>query len=350
MNLGPVSKLLLSVSLLTLLGVALTGAATPSAHANEGDAIQIQSFKTHSRVLFSVDETVETHLKSDAKGFEIFFKGISLTDLGAPLGEEESWESQYSHFADNRLASMKFSETAGGVKVQGTWKYPVGAKGPKGEDALVNPQMDTFEYRQGTPPHYVLDFWMKKGALTRAEYASRQKTDEAAARRRREEEEKKLRAERRIASLKRQAEVEDPTRFCREPLNENKDIFLQFLPVHPSIDFKKYFPSTTADNASGYDYKEPEAGTSGEDVKYVRLALDLYRQGKFALVLKTLDFFDQEQMKSDHRLEMSFPACQCDDSSQSTASGGNHFQILDGRIANLAGSARERALSRQSSN
>jgi tetratricopeptide (TPR) repeat protein len=284
----------LVVSLCALLGSSHAG------YAGEGDGIQIQSFKTHSRVLFSVDETVETHLKSDAKGFEIFFKGISLSDLGAPLGEEASWGNQFGEVADSRLKTMKFSEVAGGVKVQGSWKYPMG------KSALVNAQMDTFEYRQGTPPHYVLDFWLKQGGLTRSEFDNKQQAKEALARKQREDEEKKLRAERRIASEKRLADVEDTTRFCREPLNEKKDIFLQFLPVHPPVDFKKYFPSTTADNASGYDYKEPEAQGTSADVKYVRLALDLYRQGKFALVLKTLDFFEQEQLKSDYRLEMKF--------------------------------------------
>ena len=201
------------------------------------ESVNIQTFKTHSRLFFAVDPSVEAKLKSDSRGFEVFFKGISLSDLGAPLGEEAVWGDQFSQTGDPRLAGLKFSETSGGVKVSGSWKFPAG------KQALVNPQMQTFDFRQANPASgYVVDFWVKQGAMTVDEWKVHEKEKARQDARRRNEEGKKARAERRLASERRKAEIEDTTRFCREILSEKNDIFLQFYPVHQKVDFRKYLP------------------------------------------------------------------------------------------------------------
>jgi tetratricopeptide (TPR) repeat protein len=297
MSLSSRSKLLFTSFLHT--GVLFLTVTCAFAANGVSDGIQVQTFQTHSRILFSVDASVEAHLKSSAKGFEIFFKDVGLSDLGAPLGEEHAWAEQFSKANDPRLASLSLKEMDGGVQVQGVWKFPTG------KQALANPLMDTFEYRQSTPAHYVLDFWLKQGSLTRTQMESKKKAQETAERQKQTEEEKRERAQRKLASEKRMAEVEDTTRFCKESLTEKNDVFLRFNPVHEAIDFKQWFPTTTPDSDPGpYKYAVPEG--KSESAQYTRLALDLYQQGKFALTLRTLDFFDKEQVDSPYRREMSF--------------------------------------------
>lgn len=278
----------------TVLSFVAFGAAT-AAYSSEN--VKIQTFPTHSRLFFSLDPSIPAELKRTPKGFEIIFKGISLSDLGAPLGEEEAWQNQFVHAGDSRLLGLKFAEVAGGVKAIGTWKFP------EGKDALVNPQMESFDFRQANPsPGYLVDFWLKKGSMTLAEWKKHQKEQARLEAIRKNEEAKRLKAERRIASEKRRAEVEDTTKFCREPLSERNDVFLQLYPVHQKVEFKRWLPTTTPD--ANLPYEEP-AG-KGKDAQYVRLALSLYRQGKFALVTRTLDFFETEHPKSQYRTEMKF--------------------------------------------
>jgi tetratricopeptide (TPR) repeat protein len=292
MALGKVSLLALTLSLIT--------SGTARATATDSSGVQIQTFKTHSRILFSIDESVPAHLKSTAKGFELTLDGIGLSDIGAPLGEEKTWAEQFAEKGDPRVKDLKFTEVGVGLKIQGSWKFP------QGKEALITPQMETFEYRQSTPAHYVLDFWLKQGSLTRSQYDAKKKDQETAARQKQSEEEKRERAERKIASQKRMAEINDTTRFCKEPLTDKNDVSLRFLPLHQTIDFKQWFPGTTPDSAPGpYHYEEGDSAKA--DGQYVKLALDLYKQGKYALTLRTIDFFDKEQNEtSSYKREMDF--------------------------------------------
>jgi tetratricopeptide (TPR) repeat protein len=300
MTLGKFSYLALVFNLnLIVSGAAFGAVSDPQGSAVSGSGVQIQTFKTHSRILFSIDESVTAHLKSNAKGFELVFDGIGLSDVGAPLGEEKTWAEQFDQKGDPRVQNLKFSETGAGLKVEGAWKFP------QGKQALITPQMETFEYRQGTPAHYVLDFWLKQGSLTRSQFDAKKKDQETAERQKRIEEDKREKAERKIASLKRMAEINDTTRFCKQPITDSNDVSLRFLPVHQSVDFKQWFPTVTPDSAPGpYHYEEGDSAKP--DGQYVKLALDLYKQGKYALTLRTIDFFDKEQGESAYKREMAF--------------------------------------------
>ena len=118
---------------------------------------------------------------------------------------------------DPRVRDLKFTEVGGGLKIEGSWKFP------QGKEALVSPQMETFEYRQGTPAHYVLDFWLKQGSLTRSQFDAKKKNPQTAARQKQNERrrrEKELKGK--IASQKRMAEIDDTTRFYAKSLSPIK--------------------------------------------------------------------------------------------------------------------------------
>jgi tetratricopeptide (TPR) repeat protein len=258
-------------------------------------SVQIQTFKTHSRLSFQLDEGAQAEWKDIKGGFELFFKGVTLGELGAPLGSEEAWTKQHDKLSDNRLKSIRFHETPAGLKIIGTWKFPVG------DNAPAEPKMEHFDYRTKTPVRYVVDFWLKAGPTVLEARIARRRADQLALIKKTEET-SKARHERRIAVEKARASTDDVTRFCRQPLSDETDVFLPYLPLHERVNFGRWFPTTTPD--SEYIYLEPKG--NARDAQYVRLALEMYRQGNPALTVRVLDFFEEEQPASIYRLEMRF--------------------------------------------
>ncbi|MBC7690460.1 MAG: hypothetical protein H7222_01715 [Methylotenera sp.] len=308
----------------TAAGVLLgTLSDTPRAHAaeNSTQSIQLLTFKTHSRLVLAVDLGVDSQWKETGDGFELFLKGSSLADLGAPIGQESAWLSQIlPTLKDARLAEVRFQESGAGLKVVGKWKFP------KGDQAPAHPRMERFEYREKSPARFIVDFWPKAGP-TVSELRELRKHELTAAHQKDQGDQIKRRTDRKIASEKAKADALNIQKFCEQPLSEDKDIFLAFNPLHEAFDFDKWFAATTPD--ANYSYYEPptekaaevegadseesadtenfaRATSRAEEARFVRLALDLYRKGKFALVLKTLDFFTAEQPKSAYQKEMKF--------------------------------------------
>ncbi len=58
------------------------------AGANAESPLKLESFPSHSRLAFKIDESVEPVWRSTSDGFELLLKGYWLSDLGAPLGNE----------------------------------------------------------------------------------------------------------------------------------------------------------------------------------------------------------------------------------------------------------------------
>ncbi len=289
---------------LLVVALAIRASVLMAAEAQSYDPgndrpIHLKSFTTHSRLVIRIDDGTQTQWKDVPGGFELFFKGMMLADLGAPLGAEEAWGREIQKMAekagDPRLASLAVREEKGGLRLIGKWRFP------KGEQAPAEPKMERFDYRDKALPAYVVDFWPKKGPtlaeVKQAKFRAAREAQFRAAEKRTKE-----RRERRLASEELRQGVKNTTRFCQEPFDEAKDIFLPFGPLHEPVNFSRWFSSNTADE--NYKYLQPTG--DGEDAKYVRLALDLYSQGKPALVLKTLDFFDAEQPNSKFKLEMQF--------------------------------------------
>ena len=279
------------------IAILLFALAT-SAHAESSShPIQLITFKTHSRLILAVDVGVDAQWKETQTGFELFLKGVSLTDLGAPLGQEQAWLAKQGNLSDTRVSQIEMKESTAGLSISGKWKFEQGPNSP------AEHKMERFEYREPSPSKFIVDFWQKAG-LSVVELARTKKNQEHAANLLRTEEQSKRRQARRIASIKAKADTQDVGKFCRQPLSEEQDIFLPFSPLHEKVSFERWFSSTTPDD--GYPYNEPKASITSEDAQYVRLALNLYRKGKFALTLKALEFFDKEQPKSAFKNDMHF--------------------------------------------
>ena len=268
------------------------------AHTDElpgTENIQLQTFSSHSRLTFRVDDSVEADWKPTVQGFQVFFKGLNYSDFGAPFGHEEKWAAQSREIHDPRLSEVRFREVPGGLMVEGNWKFATGPQAP------AEPKMETFNFRDRNPSRLVVDFWVKKGpTFAEVQALEKQRAREASAKK--IQNEIKTRIQRRIASEKAKASLDVVDEFCRKPLSEEKDVFLPFLPVHEKVDFSKWISLTTPD--AQFPYYEPSS--KARDAQYVRLALNLYRKGDYALVIRTLDFLDSEYPASKYHQEMRF--------------------------------------------
>lgn len=258
-------------------------------------AIRLETYRTHSRILFKLDEHVDSVWTDKKDGFQILFKNILLTDLGAPFGAEAEWLRQLVDVRDHRIASLQLEQTPKGVLVTGKWKYATGDQAP------ANPGMERFEFRQANPPSYVIDFWEKKGP-TVAEMRVRLQHERQIASLKSTEEKARQREERRRALAKKLEEAGDLQTFCKSPVSDQNDVFLHFSALHKPFDFKQWFSLNSPD--AHYNYLEPKSAEA--DAKYVRVALQLYRESKPALAIRAVEFLEAEQPKSKYVPEMKF--------------------------------------------
>jgi tetratricopeptide (TPR) repeat protein len=268
------------------LGVAVAGAAEP---------LKLETYRTHSRLTLQLDEGVASEWRQVPGGFELVLKGIRLGDLGAPLGEEADWVRQFVNVADTRLSGVTLEETPAGLLFRGRWKFATGSKAP------ARPDMVAFDYRDKESAALVVDFWPKDGATVGEVSRQREAARHLASVRSREETER-VRNARRAARLKAKLLSEDPKLFCRTPLSEDTDVFLAFLPFHQPVDLSHWIPTKGPD--ANYDWQEPTESTPA--AQHVRLAIKLYKDKKYGLVNRTLDFLDKDYPGSPFASRMRF--------------------------------------------
>lgn len=261
-----------------------------SPHLALADDLEIQSFQLEtfdqlSRIKLSIDESVSYELKTSSTGFSLLLRGFALIDLGIPLGDEERWIAHLSQIKDSRVGGFSFKETAQGLLIEGKWKISGGA------EKLAHSKMESFDYRERNPARLMIDFWVKESLTSRERQDHEQREAEA-----------KQRRDRKLEQDRKKAEADDLRKFCRRPLNDQQDIFLPFSPLHESFAYDYWVNLTLPDH--GFVYFEPKG--KNPDAQYLRLALDLYRKGKLALTLRTIEFFEAEHPLSSYRAEMKF--------------------------------------------
>ena len=269
-----------------------------TASASEAAPVKLETFKTHSRLSIRIDKGSKVELRDKKESLEILLKEMSLFDLGSPFGSEKAWINRFIKISDYRLSKIDIRETNEGVLVRCHWNFPKGSK------ALYQPKMEKFTFRRSDMPLFVMDFWIGKGP-TLAEVKKKKEKIRVVNRKREIKRRKEERAdyERQLASaaplVLPEPDIKD---FCSAPKDYNDDVFLPFYPVHEAPDFSKWFSFNTPD--ADYPYLEP-TGTDKES-SYVRLAINLYRGGKPALAIRTIDFFEAEIKKSEFSDQMTF--------------------------------------------
>src|SRR4051794_13240545 len=107
-----------TIWIITLIGLVWVNSLGLSYSAIAAQSIALRSFKTHSRLVFKVGEDIPAELKATKQGFEILFKGITIIDLGASLGEEARWKGQYEKLKDDRLNRLTIDDEPEGVRIR----------------------------------------------------------------------------------------------------------------------------------------------------------------------------------------------------------------------------------------
>lgn len=273
---------------LALALAAVGGLTLSTSLVQAASAVQLKTLKTLSRLAIALDSSVQTELAETADGFTLRLRGVTLADLY--LGGTE-----LTSFRDPRLASLTIQEEKSDVILRGVWNFA------KGDAALAHPTMERFVYREKSPARFVMDFWpkagvsvvdMKRRTKDQARQVSIANAKKGADKRR----------DRRIASQEALAVESDISRFCKEPLKDNVDPFLEFIPFHEVPNFAELLPQGNPDEGYAFIDVPPTA----PDAKYIRLALELYAKRDYALTIRTLDFFDKEATSSIHRTDMQF--------------------------------------------
>lgn len=268
---------------------------TLPAYALDIEPIRLTTYKTHSRLTILIDRSIPVKWIKNRKGFELEIQGITLNDLGVPSGDEAHWKKIWSKFHDSRLSTFHVLENTHGVVVSGTWGFPTG------KYEFADPDMMVFDYRDSQRSQWVLDFWPKPGP-TLVQKREDEKKAQVQAFLKRIEQEGKKRVARALASVKRSDDEWMRKTVCQQPLNEQTEVFIQFLPTHQKFDFSPWFSATRADD--GFVYLKPSSDST--ENQYVRLAIKFYEAGKTALALRTIEFFKNEFPHSPLLQEMMF--------------------------------------------
>jgi TolA-binding protein len=267
----------------------------PVSFASAADFVQVRTFPTHSRMIIKIDESVSTELKNTKTGFELLLHGVTLAELRANSGDDQKGGAGYQRLNDPRLEGIHIKDGQGEIKIQGKWKFPTGAL------TLARPVMELFDYRDKSPPEYIVDFWVKESP-TLQQVEGKLKQDAYLAERKKVHALSEKKQARRLASLKQEEAYLSSMQVCEIPMSAENDLFLKFNTIHQKVDFSRWISLTTPD--SNFSYYRTLKKT--RDAKYVRLALDLYKRGSWGLVVRTLDFLNKEYPNSDYSKEMRF--------------------------------------------
>src|SRR5687767_6906227 len=88
------------------------------------ELIQLLTLKTHSQLVIGVDESVAVERKNSNKGFELLFKGISLSDLSESDTNTSSpfkppHRPSFKNLKDRLVDSIAITEDSDGVRITG---------------------------------------------------------------------------------------------------------------------------------------------------------------------------------------------------------------------------------------
>jgi len=262
---------------------------------NFSTSLDLQTQSSYTRLRLSLDDSFKPVVKETKVGFEVTIPSATLMDVGVPFGQEAEFKRYLSKVSDGRVAGIEITEKESGLTIKGKFKYPSGAQ------ALANPSMEHFDFRQTEQGKYVLDFWYKKG-LTVTELAAERKQGDAKNLQKQKDILMKRESDRKVSREKRMEDARNAIAFCEQPFDRSNTVFLKYRAEHPLVSFIAYYPEHIPDH--GFEYIEPK--NDSEEAQMVRLALKLSRENNHALVVKTVDFLQRQYPKSTYLQQMLF--------------------------------------------
>jgi outer membrane protein assembly factor BamD (BamD/ComL family) len=245
----------------------ISGAALTITPAFAG--VDFHSFQTHSHLVIPADPAVTYSVERLESGGKLAGLRVVLENYG---GEADAPQNA----ADVRTERILFRK---GPKVIYEVHFSDKAKAAG---------VEYFDYRNKSTSEISIDYWLKSQQLQPEEPKPAPK---------------KAAAPRKKKVLAKAVPKETPrSPGCGQPLKQEIDPFTRWKTYHRAYAYRSFFNLMPAD----VNYKYPEPAGKGKDVGHYKLALKLYREQKYALTLRTIDFFDAQYPKSPLKEELDF--------------------------------------------
>ncbi|MBI3544270.1 MAG: hypothetical protein HY075_13450 [Deltaproteobacteria bacterium] len=255
-----------------MIATTTTAASLVSGVAEAG--VQFKSYQTHSHVTVSVDPDVTYSVEPVVRDGKT--AGLKLTLNNVKEDLEDLAGS--TDLRTDKVMVVK-TQTDDGKRV--VYQFML-------NPLAVKAGIEFFDYRNKSPSEIALDYWLKPGAVAATEKTAAGKPKTAA----------------KVA--KAQAKRPPAPKVdagCGQPLNLAAEGVANFKVYHRPYDYRGFFKLPTPDAA----YKYPTAAAvPAKELQHYRLALKLYKEAKYALVFRTIEFFDAQYPKSQLQGELRF--------------------------------------------
>lgn len=263
-----------ALALLIFTNVSLSWAGT-----------SFESFQTHSHLTLDISPSVEysvqrNEVNGKVLGLKILFKGLEKQTLEKLILAQKSTKDPRTE-----KFSIKKSEN-NGLILSIAFKKDASRSG-----------VEFFDYRSKAGDQFVLDYWVTKAAKS-----EKRKNQTVAS---------KTKWKKRGIKRSNKFTGSNQTQpFCPNKINVKKDGFVMWNVYHKPFDYESYFGLTLADSKYQYPLvkiKDNENwGDRSKEIAHYRLAHKLYNEAKYALVLRTIKFFEQSYPNSDLIAELDF--------------------------------------------
>lgn len=269
--------------------------------------VSLHSYQTHSHVTIPVDPKVNYQVeKLEQDGKVVGLRLIVNNVIG--IQEDISGSAKLK---DVRTQALNVKRTRGSDGENLVYEFIF-------SDVAKNTGVEYFDYRSKNPHEIQLDYWLKSQKIEdfKIEEPKVAKTEtaptkesEARVREKSKKEAKKLVTNKPKKVQKENLQVNSDV-HCGIPLNRSSDAFVQFKVWHMPFDYKKYFNLMPADSKYVYPDSKPikgeKLGKRSKEISHYRLAVKLYKEQKYALVLRTIDFFIKSYSQSPYIPELEF--------------------------------------------
>ena len=244
--------------------------------------IQFKSYQTHSHVSVSLDPSVGYQVEKIEKGGKTIGLRLILDNVREDL-------ENLSNQSDARTDTIKVTRAQAGSKI--IYEFQL-------SDKARAVGVEYFDYRNKVPAEIALDYWLKNQKEQPEGAVANVKTPPRAL------------AKKPVIQKVKTEHESSAFAGCGQSLSFNVDGGAFWKVYHVPFAYKRFFNLMPADVNYKYPLVKAEKGENlgarSKEISHYRLAHKLFKEGKFALVLRTIEFFETQYKKSELKGELDF--------------------------------------------
>lgn len=252
-------------------------------------AAQFKSFETHSHLVIPIDSNVDyfvSRIEKDGKtvGLRVALEGVDLAGKSSALDPAN---------ADLRTEKIVITKSRAATGRNERVIY----------DVILTTRaqaqgVEFFDYRNKAPTEVIVDYWLKSRngkiqvkTATESQVAKKGRKQKKAA----------------VATYIAPPKATGPAAYggCGQPLDPAIDGAAFWNVYHQNFDYRAFFDVTPPDGKYTYHVPPKTEQPSKADAHYL-LALKLYKDGQYALVLRTIEFFEKQYARHRYLNELQF--------------------------------------------